>query len=200
MRQVYSVKQLSGGRREVALDDGTVFPLYAKEADRFGIREEAVLPESVLQQILGELLPKRARMCAMHYLQKMDRTEYQLRRKLKSLSYPDEIIEDAVSYVKRYHYIDDVRYAQRYMDARKDSRSVRVMEQELAARGIAKEDIAEASQEIEFPDEEGQIRCWLEKKGYSDAAADQREKERMYRFLLRRGYSCAAIRRVILYE
>lgn len=200
MRQVYSLRKLSGGRCQVVLDDGTSFPLYVKETEQFGIREESFLEEAALRQIMGELLPKRAKMCAMHYLQKMDRTECQLRRKLEGLSYPEEIIDDAVSYVKGYHYIDDMRYALHYMDARKDSKSIRLMEQELAGKGISKEDIEKAAQQIEFPDEEGQIRYWLEKKHYRGGEADQKERERMYRFLLRKGYSAASIRNAILYE
>ena len=140
----------------------------------------------------------------MHFLQSADRTEHQLRRKLESLFYPEEVINEAVKYVKKYRYIDDVRFAVNYMEYRRDSKSMRQMEQELYQKGISKEDFSEAAQQIETPDEAAQIRQWLVKKNYSGDRPDQKETERICRFLLRKGYHTAEIQRALrrpdLYE
>lgn len=197
MRQICEIRKLTGGRYLVVLEDDFQFPLYGKELDHYGIREEGMLRDDAETEILQELLPKRAKLCAMHFLQNSDRTEQQLRRKLGMLFYPEEIINLAVTYVKQYHYIDDVRYAANYMEYRSDSKSMRQMEQELYQKGISKEDIEAAKQQIDCPDEAVQIRNWLKKKGYSSEQADRRETERIYRFLARRGYSITAIQREI---
>lgn len=198
--QICELKKLTGGRYLVSLEGDIRFPLYGKEMEELGICEESGIKESDYRMIMEELLPKRACLCAMHYLQSMDRTEHQLRTKLQSLFYPEEIVEHAVRYVKGYHYIDDVRYAASYMEYRKDSRSIRQMEQELYRKGISKESFQEALQQVEMPDEERQIRQWLEKKHYMASRADRRETERIYRFLLRKGYSATAIGRVMRLE
>lgn len=198
--QICGVKKLSGGRYLVSLEGEVRFPLYGKELDVFDIREDGLIKESDLSVIMQEILPKRAKLCAMHYLQSMDRTEFQLRRKLESLFYPEEIIGQAVEYVKKYHYIDDVRYSVNYMEYRKDSKSIRQMEQELYQKGISKETFQEAVQQIEGPDEEQQIRQWLKKKHYTASDADRRETERIYRFLLRKGYNSTIIGRVMRLE
>lgn len=204
MRQVYELRKLTGGRYLVVLEDDFFFPLYGKELEEFGIREDSVLRDETAAQILQELLPQRARLCAMHFLQSADRTEHQLRRKLESLFYPEEVINEAVEYVKKYRYIDDVRFAVNYMEYRRDSKSMRQMEQELYQKGISKEDFSEAAQQIETPDEAAQIRQWLVKKNYSGDRSDQKETERICRFLLRKGYHTAEIQRALrrpdLYE
>lgn len=197
MALVCGLEKLTGGRYLVSLDGGLSFPLYKKELDEFDICEGEELKQDSLECIIHELLPKRAKLAAMNYLQSMDRTEQQLRRKLHLLSYPEEIAEQAVAYVRSYHYIDDVRYAVNYIEYRKDARSLRVLEQELYQRGISQDDLQEAMQQIEAPDEEQQIARWLQKKHYSAEQAERSDTERMFRFLLRKGYSMSAIQRVM---
>lgn len=204
MRQIEEIRKLTGGRYLVCLWEGEQFPLYGKELSEFGICEEGELKEQDYGRIMQEILPKRARSCAMHFLEHMDRTEHQLRKKLAALFYPADIINDAVDYVKGYHYIDDVRYAVNYIEYRKEAKSMRQLEQELLLKGIDGETFQAAADQIEMPDEELQIRQWLDKKHYSGNTGDRRETEKMYRFLLRKGYSSSAVSRVMrapdLYE
>lgn len=197
MSLIDRVEALSGGRYLVCLEDGRSFPLYKKELDEYGVCEGEPLAPERETKILQELLPKRAKLCAMNYLRHMDRTEQQLRKKLSGLFYPEEIAEQAVAYVKSYHYIDDVRYAAHYIECQRENRSLRRIEQDLYQKGISREDFQEALAQSETPDEERQIREWLEKKHYSAEQADRSETDRMIRFLLRHGYELSAIRRVL---
>ncbi len=197
MRRICEVRKLTGGRYLVSFDTGERFPLYGRELEQFSIREDAVLPDSDFDRIMQELLPKRGRLCAMHFLERTDRTEQQLRRKLGALFYPEEIIDNAVDYMKQYHYVDDVRYAVRYIEYRMEHESLRRLEQQLYQKGISKEDFLAAAGQVESPDEERQIRQWLKKKHYPGEGADRKETDRMYRFLLRKGYSPSSVSRVM---
>ena len=158
---------------------------------------DAALPKEVYLQIMLELLPARAKKKALHLLERMDRTEQQLRTKLTEGGYPPEIVEQTLEYVRSFHYIDDVRYARTYIEYRKASRSLRQMERELYQKGISKADFQEALEELETPDEEEQIRQWMEKKRFDAKTAGRQERDRFIRFLLRRGYGMAAIQRVL---
>ena len=60
---------------------------------------------------------RRARHRALHILERSDRTEQELRAKLER-NYRAEAVEDAISYVKQYHYLDDRRYAVNYLNSR----------------------------------------------------------------------------------
>lgn len=78
----------------------------------------------------------------------MDRTEQGLYRKLAESEYPEELILDAIEYVKKYHYIDDMRYARNYISYRQGSKSRRRLQQELMQKGVPKEITEQALEEI----------------------------------------------------
>lgn len=150
----------------MTLEDGMAFPLYGKELAGYGIREGEELADAGYEEILHSLLPKRARRKALELLRSMDRTEAQLRRKLSDARYPDEIVEDAVAYVKSYHYVDDVRYAASYLEHHRDDRSLRQMEQTLYQRGITREVFEQAAALTDPVPEERQILAWAKKRGF----------------------------------
>ncbi|MCC8066005.1 MAG: RecX family transcriptional regulator [Clostridiales bacterium] len=199
MEHVIEIMKQSGGRYRISLESGLQFPLYGKELQECGICEGGEISEDTLAYIMEDLLPKRARLRSMHLLEKMDRTESQLRQKLRQSSYPEEIIDDALRYVKNFHYVDDLRYARNYLENHADVKSLREMEQALYVKGISKEIIEQAISEIELPDEEKQITALLVKKHYDPGNADPKEQRRMYAFLMRRGYHAASIAHVLHY-
>ena len=53
----------------------------------------------------------------------MDRTEHQLRVKLKEQDFNEQEIDEAVRYVESYHYIDDARYAANYIELKAEYKS-----------------------------------------------------------------------------
>lgn len=142
-------------------------------------------------------MQKRAKLRCMHLLEKRDYTEKQLRDKLRQgkTQYTQEMIEEAIAYVKSYHYIDDERYACRYVECMKDKKSRRQIEQELFQRGITGELVSMAFEQTETMPEEELVSYWLEKKNYRPEEADIREARRMYAFLARKGFSAETISR-----
>lgn len=131
---------------------------------------------------------KRAKHRALYLLERCDRTEQELRTKL-SRNYEPEVVEEAVRYVKEYDYINDKRYAVNYLNSRGQIKSRRQIEQELLCKkGISREVLEEALQEIEAQDERLLIRRWMEKKHISPETATQDEQRRFYLFLMRRGF------------
>ena len=131
---------------------------------------------------------RRARHRALHILERSDRTEQELRATLER-NYRAEAVEDAISYVKQYHYLDDRRYAVNYLNSRGRVKSRRQVEQELLyKKGISKEILEEARTEAEPQDEREQIRRWMEKKQIHPETADPNELRRFYLFLMRRGF------------
>ena len=78
-----------------------------------------------------EELLKEAKLKALQLLTGMDRTENQLREKLKQKEYPTEIVEQAIEYVKSFGYINDERYAQRYIEYKKTRKSKKELYMEL---------------------------------------------------------------------
>ena len=197
MHLISRIEKRSSGRYQVLLEGEDSFPLYYKELRQYGIEEGGVLTEQSYQEIMMELLPVRAKKKALHLLERMDRTEQQLYRKLADGGYPDQVAKEAVDYVKSYHYIDDVRYARSHIESRKAAKSLRQIERELYQKGITREDFQCAAVQLEAPDEEQQILSWIEKKRFCVARADRKETDRFIRFLLYRGYGMAVIQKVL---
>lgn len=130
----------------------------------------------------------KAKHRALYILERCDRTEQELRDKL-SRNYEQEIVDEAVRYVKQYGYIDDKRYAVNYLKSRCQVKSRRQVEQELLyKKGISRDILEEAGQETIAQDESLLIRRWMEKKHYSPEEATREEQRRLYQFLLRRGF------------
>ena len=130
----------------------------------------------------------RAKKRALHLLERMDRTEQQLREKLMASEYPEEIVEEAIAYVKSFHYIDDERYAQNFTRYKKDKMSRSQIKQKLMLKGVDRDTIAYAIEEEYDADECEHIRRLLEKKHFDKSSADEGEFRRVYNYLLRRGF------------
>lgn len=190
-------KKIDKGRIEIVLDSHIRFWLYAKEARMLSLEEGKSISEEEYQKILHEVIGKRAIKRAMHILERQDRTEYQLREKLLQSAYPKEAVEEAVDYVKSYHYLDDERYARTFIRNHQKDRSKRRLETDLIKRGVPKDTIKLCIDEEFETDEKEQIRIWLEKKQYEKETADLKERAKMYQFLARKGFCHSDIMSVL---
>ncbi|MCR4674828.1 MAG: recombination regulator RecX [Lachnospiraceae bacterium] len=197
---ILSIKELPGKRAhksKVQLQGGGDLCLYNKELKKLGLEEGMDLSDEVYQEILKTILIPRAKKRAMHLLEKQDRTKANLTRKLKESGYPDEAVDEAVSYVESYHYIDDERYARNYVRYHQEGKSKRKIFEDLLKKGITKDTINLALEEEYFASEEDMILELIEKKHYDVNTADIKEKSRIYRFLLGRGFRSNDIDRIL---
>ncbi|WWR14973.1 regulatory protein RecX [Lachnospiraceae bacterium JLR.KK008] len=198
---VTEVEPISKTRSRVYVDGTAAFILYKGELRKYQIREGGELTEDVWQELQTEVLPKRARLRAMNLLKGRQYTQRQLMDKLLLGGYSQEMAQEAVDYVKSYHYVDDARYAYDYISCRMGSHSLKEIEQKLLQKGVCREVIRSAVEELAgdgfVSDEEAMIRRLLEKKHYSSEHASEKERQRMYGYLYRKGFSMDTARRVM---
>ena len=119
------------------MDGEFAFVLYKGELRQHQISENRELSGDIYELVMGEVLPKRARLRAMHLLQKKEYTVTQLREKLEQGLYPEQVVDAALDYVASFHYTDDLRYALQYIMLHEDDRSTLRIEQDLMAKGIS---------------------------------------------------------------
>lgn len=193
MIYVTEYESLGKGKLRIRFDNGAELSLYRSEAKQFKLAEDAAIEEQVYRQLIDEVVTKRATKRAMHLLERMDRTEHQLREKLKTGGYPEECIDAAIEYVKRYHYIDDLRYASTYVRLSQERLSRLQIKMKLSQKGIDRDLIDRALEEEYEAEEINQIYRLLEKRNYVAAGADEKEFRRTYQFLLRRGFRSSEI-------
>jgi regulatory protein len=192
---VTRIEPLGKNRSRIYLDERPAFVLYRGEISRYEIREGFELPEESYREIMEELLIKRAKLRCMNLLKSMDRTEFQLRQKLAMGDYPAEIIDQALAYVKGFGYVNDESYAERYIELRRERDSRMQITHALMQKGISKDVIQAIFEEQEPADEEEMIRRWMEKKHFDPETASAKEKQKMYMFLMRKGFSASEISR-----
>lgn len=141
---------------------------------------------------------KQAKLKALSLLTDMDRTEEQLRQKLKQKTYEDDVVEQAIDYVKSFGYVDDFKYAQRFVENRKKTKSKQEISAMLSQKGVSRGLISEAL-EMCYSSEDAveAIRYLAEKKHYSPEESTDKETKKIYDYLLRKGFCYEDIRQVI---
>ncbi len=194
---VNSLTKLSKGRAKICLAGGTDFVLYKKEYENYGIAEGSDLSESDYESIVRDILVPRCKKRAMHLLEKQDRSEKNLRDKLKEGGYPEQVIDVAIDYINQYGYIDDARMATSHVRFYQDSRSRQRLRQDLLSKGISADIIEHVLEEEYTTDEADLIDALLVKKHYDKENATYEDRAKMYRFLAGRGFSSDSINRVL---
>ncbi len=140
---------------------------------------------------------KTVRDCALSLLEYRDRTEAELRKKLAEREYEASEIDEALDFLKEYHYVDDAEYTRRYIRAASSRKSIRRICQDLQMKGVEREILDLCLEEADV-DEDTLIRACLQKKGYR--AGEQMDTDlcrKVMASLVRKGFSFDAIRRVM---
>lgn len=187
----------TGKKCRLYLNDAPAFCLYPSEVRKFALAPGQELTKEKEQEILETCLDRRAKKRCLLILKSSDKTEKQLRDKLRQDEYPQEVIDDAIEYVKSYGYVDDFRYACRYIETMQESRSALRLKTDLQKRGIDTALIEEALEQTMEADEQAQIRALMHKRGFEPGKADSQERQKMIRFLLARGYRYSQISKEI---
>ena len=198
---VTEIKELDKKRSKIYIDGEFSFVLYKGELRDYKIKEGQELSDESYQDIMDVVLPKRSKLRAMNLLQKKDYTEKQLRDKLSEGLYPADIVDDAIHYVKAYHYLDDERYARDYITYHMPVRSRNRIIQDLSGKGISKDIFMPIVEELYMEEdsdvEREQIRKLLIKKHYDPEETDFKEKQKIMAFLMRKGFQMSDIRKAM---
>ncbi len=151
------------------------------------------------QQCFTETVRRMAAQAAMDLLLRRDHSENELRQKLLRKGFCEMLADAGLSYVRRFHYTDDVRYAVNRIQFMSGTCSYRVMRMKLLEKGVSAETIETAFASVEWDDKDG-IRRELNKKyggRFALLQEDQELKKKFIQALLRKGYVYGDIREVL---
>ena len=139
----------------------------------------------------------RAKRRALYLLTDMDRTEKELCDKLRKTGYSEETVRCAMDYVKSFGYIDDARYARKYIESYRNKKSRMKMTYDMAAKGVDRQVIEDAFQEYPEYDEKDLIRRLAEKKLRGRDLSEPGMYQKTAAFLARRGFASGDIVKVL---
>lgn len=201
---VTKITEISKSKLKITIDEEFAFVLYKGELHHYRLQEGEEISDEVYSEIMEEILPKRAKLRAMNLLKARAYTEKQLTDKLREGGYPESIIEDAISYVISYGYLNDRFYAADYIEYNKEVRSRTQIFNALIQKGITKEIVEEVweenVQEEGIDLEQKQILSWMKKKNFDPEKASYEEKQKFSAFLYRKGFQIDAIRCALLLD
>lgn len=194
---MYTVVKLEpkGSRFHIFLDNGVDFLLYKGEVRKLSIQEGMCIDENQYQ-IITQILYKRARERALYILDDAYKTKKQVTDKLKSGLYPAFIIDKVIEYLTEYNLINDYRYAMMYIDYKASSKSKRQIIQDLYTKGIVKSIIDAAFEESDFSDEDS-LKKVIEKRISRYDLNEKKDIEKLYRYLVGKGYAYNDVKRVL---
>ena len=201
---VTEIIQLDKKRDKIYIDNEFAFVLYKGECRIYGIIAGQELAKEVYDKIVLEVLQKRAKLRAMNLLAKKDFTEAGIRKKLSEGYYNSEQIDEAVNYLKKYGYIDDVRYVRNYVSIHIQSKPRKQLVQKLVEKGISKDLIDNLLDEIyeeeraftTLPDEMELGQKLLSKKKY-DIENNVKDKQKAFGYLIRHGISSEVVMKLL---
>lgn len=132
---------------------------------------------------------------ALRLLEISDKTEKQLRDRLKEGDFPPFAVDEAVSYAESFHYLDDRRYTEVYIRSKAGRKSRNAIRLELKRNGVAEEIIDEFLDSDRSPlDETAAVRDQFIKKYAAKASDDPGIYEKAFRYFAQKGYGFEAIR------
>ena len=200
MRQV-GIEPVPKTKFRIYLDGQFAFVLSKSELSSCHLKDGEAVTEDQIETILSEIVLKRAKRKAMSLLQSMDRTESELRDRLLRQDFPEETVDQAVRYVKSFGYVDDRRYAESFILSRKGRKSRREIYAELSGKKIDGEIVDEMMERCYEESDSGEaLRHLLRKKHYDPSRASVEEKQKLYAYLARKGFSYGEIKKALNLE
>ena len=121
----------------------------------------------------------RAKKRVLHLLERSQKSEKQLRDKLKEGGYEMDVIDEAIEYAKSYHYIDDERFARDFVRLSCHNKSRIRLKQDLSQKGIDK-DLIDIAIEEEYDVDEVDLLKNILRKRHFDPESDYAEKQKHF--------------------
>ena len=184
-------------RSSVFINDQFDFGVTTKSIERYGLKEGMILNEEEYENLLRRIQLDKAKYCALEYLSRNQKTEKQIREQLLKHEYNERIIEEVVTFLKTYHYIDDMEFAKRYIESKAvyGRKSSRYIQSQLYLKGISQVNPMEVWHSLEEVEQENII-YFLDKYHYKKQL-DYNQKRKIINRILNKGFSYEMIKKCI---
>ena len=187
------IEKISKNKLQITLEDSETFIISERDWQRFMPEEGVWIDDDVLSELFEDYMLPKAKYKALNLLKSRDHTRTELIRKLKNAGYPDGVIHKTLEYIDSYHYLNDVRFAENYIAYRGKTKSRKELLYELSLKGLDKELVQDTEAFKENCNDRDAILALILKRWGDEPKPDTKEKDRMTRYLARRGFSASDI-------
>ena len=128
---------------------------------------------------------------ALKVIEFKDRTEKEIREKLTQKGYDENITEDEIAFLKDYGFINDLRYAQRFVS---DAINLKKwgkarIRAELLRKGVDREIIDNAVEDAFMDFDDDRLLKEMQRRFKNSDLSNIKERTRIFNFYMRRGFS-----------
>jgi len=177
-------------RYSIFLDGKFAFGLSGTDVLYFKLKEGEELEPKKYEYILEHKVYEEAKTKAFNYISVGYKTEKEVKDKLFSKEYSEEVVDKVIELLKKYDYVNDVTYAKKFIEYRTNVKKQGEfkIKHDLKLKGVSNDIISEVFEEFES-DTNDTIVALIEKKAKGEKEFDFKEKQRITGFLLRKGFS-----------
>lgn len=195
MMQIIHTEVIRAKKTKVTFENGIECICYSSEVRKFALYEEQEITEEAYEELMKDYIEKRAKKKAMDLLIRSDKTEKELRDKLKREGFPEFVIDHVITFLNSYHYINEDKYLENYIRYHGKGKSRILLVQELKKKGFDSEKIGHCLEE--YYDEKEELKALIRKKAPDLETMPEKEKEKLLKQLYRKGFSISDIRKEI---
>ena len=187
MKQITALKeQLKNKKRVSVYLDGEFYcGLDLITVMKYRLKVGEYIEENRLVEIQYEAELQACFDRALSFISSSIKTQKQIKDKLLSLGYLDEIVEKSIEKLKNYGYVDDGDYAKRFASTYKGVKGKKLIKLELRRKGVSEKDAENAVDDIES---QQQACDNLAEKYLKNKEKDQKNLLKCYKYLLSKGF------------
>lgn len=191
--QISYIEKKGKSKVQITLQNSECFIMNEKEWKTFDLKPGDDIEEAFIIKLYEEYFLPKAKLKALNLLKSRDHSEKELYQKLRTAGFPDSVIKKTMEYIESYHYIDDHRLARNYVTYHGQMKSRKEILYNLSVKGIDIQTMNDEDNFMEEHDDRKTISKILFKRWGEEPAPDLKEKERMLRYLARRGFAAQDI-------
>jgi regulatory protein len=132
---------------------------------------------------------------ALRLLSQREHSRFELERKLKPFEETPGELAEALDFLQAKDFINEQRVVESVVNSRSRKLGASRVRQELQAKGLPVEAIAQAVQEMRSTELERACEVW--RKRFGEPPIDQAARVKQVRFLVSRGFAPEVVKRVV---
>ena len=176
-------------RFSVFVDDEFAFSIEGVDLLYYKLEANKEITKEKYQKITENIVFAKCRDKASSLLAYSPKTKKELKERLIKEDYPEETVQRVIELLEKYGYIDDAAYARAYIQDKFNLKGYgrKKILCELRMKGISADTAENLIDEYDLDEVEKAMEL-LRKKYRDISSPDQKTKQKMYGYLLRRGY------------
>lgn len=195
--EIIDISEFKTNKVKVLLDNEIAFVLYKGDLSKYDLKIGQV-EDKVIDEIINEVLYKRAMNRALGIVGSKDVTSFALKNKLTDEGYTENVSEKVLQKLIDERLINDDRFVRGYIESKSEKKSKSIVIRELVLKGFDKDYIEKIYDELQsdnlLKDESVLIGEILLKKHFDTSEATYEDKGKMFRYLMGKGFSYDSIR------